>query len=80
MGRIYNRVTKIVSEQLRMPRREIDMFSYLIKDLGASETDLIEIYVSVESTFETSIPLTLSDDQMTVGHLVACARNSEEKR
>ncbi|OHD53951.1 MAG: hypothetical protein A2Y33_12330 [Spirochaetes bacterium GWF1_51_8] len=80
MGKVYNRVRRIVSEQLHVPRREIDMFSYLIHDLGASDSDLIEIYVNVESSFDTNIPLSISDEQLTVGHLVACARNRDGQR
>ena len=80
MGKIFNRVRRIVSDQLHVPKNKIDMYSYLIHDLGASDCDLIEIYVNIESSFDTNIPLTLSDEQMTVGHLVACARNSETRR
>jgi len=53
---IYERVKKIIAEQLAVNPGEITMESSFIEDLGADSLDIVELIMAFEEEFDLEIP------------------------
>ncbi|MBG1271144.1 acyl carrier protein [Nostoc sp. WHI] len=56
MSTIEERVKKIIGEQLGVKQEEVVNSASFVEDLGADETDSVELIMALEQEFETEIP------------------------
>ena len=56
MSDIFERVRKIVVEQLGVKEDEVTPESSFVDDLGADSLDTVELVMALEEEFETEIP------------------------
>ena len=56
MSTIYERVNKIIVEQLGVKKEDIKAESSFIDDLGADSLDTVELVMALEEEFDTEIP------------------------
>ena len=54
MATIFNRIKKIIVEQLGVEDSEVSLSSSFVDDLGADSLDLVELIMSLEEEFSTS--------------------------
>lgn len=71
MATIYERMKKLVVEQLGVKESEVVPSASFVEDLGADSLDLVELIMSLEEEFSTpshkvSIPDTDADKIVTV--------------
>lgn len=67
---IYQRVMKIVVEQLSVEASEVSLESSFANDLGADSLDQVELVMALEEEFETEIPDEDAEKITTVGDAV----------
>lgn len=63
-------VLRILSEQLGVPRQEIEESSTLATDLGADELDVVQLTMALEEEFDVDVPDEDGEKLLTVGQLV----------
>lgn len=52
----FEKVQKILAEQLELDADEITMDSSLVEDLGIDSLDFVDIVMSLEDEFDTEFP------------------------
>ncbi|MCY2963424.1 MAG: acyl carrier protein [Planctomycetota bacterium] len=67
---IEEKVIGIVSEQLQVPKEEIDATKSFIDDLKADSLDIVELVMEFEDEFKVSIPDEDYEKIKTVGDAV----------
>ncbi len=67
---IFEKVQKILSEQLDVPAESITVDTNLVDDLGADSLDVVELIMSVEDEFGISISDEDAANLPTVGKIV----------
>ena len=67
---VFNRVVKVIHEQLDIEKSEINLHSHLIKDLGADSLDTVELVMALEEEFELDIPDEVAEKINTVQSVV----------
>ncbi len=67
---IEEKVIGIVSEQLQVPKEEIDAKKSFIDDLKADSLDIVELVMEFEDEFKVSIPDEDYEKIKTVGDAV----------
>jgi acyl carrier protein len=67
---IYERVIKIVAEQLSVEKAEITRASSFANDLGADSLDQVELVMALEEEFKIEIPDEDAEKITTVGDAV----------
>ncbi len=67
---IFERVQKVIIEQLDKRPEEITLDASFIDDLGADSLDLVELVMAFEEEFEVSIPESEAEQVRTVGDAV----------
>ncbi|WP_407919988.1 acyl carrier protein [Gloeobacter violaceus] len=67
---VYQRVKKIVVEQLSVEESEVTSESSFANDLGADSLDQVELVMALEQEFETEIPDEDAEKITTVGDAV----------
>ena len=61
---IFERVKKIIEEQLGAESEKITLEASFIDDLGADSLDLVELIMSMEDEFKDDVPdLEISDEE-----------------
>lgn len=70
MDDIFNKVTKIIANQLSIDQADITMDSEIIKDLGADSLDIVEMLMGLEDEYGMSIPDEVAAGLKTVGDIV----------
>ena len=67
---IYERVKEILVKELGVSSASVDMDTSIRSDLGADDTDLVDILLDLEETFDISITDSDFEDIDTVGDAV----------
>lgn len=67
---IFEKIRKILSEQLGVEESTIQRESLLAEDLGADSLDAIDIVMSVEDEFGLEVPDEVIESMTTVGDIV----------
>lgn len=66
----FERLKKILSEQLEIEEDYIKLDSDIVDDLGASSLDIVDIVMSIEDEFSLEVPDELIERVQTVGDIV----------
>ena len=67
---IEEKVIGIVSDQLDVPREEINRESSFVDDLKADSLDIVELVMALEDEFDVKIPDEDYDKIKTVGNAI----------
>ncbi len=67
---IFEKVKKIIIEQLGVTESSITMEASFIDDLGADSLDIVELIMALEEEFDIEIPDSDAEKVVTVGDVV----------
>ena len=67
---VFEKIKKIIIEQLQVSEDEVTMDTNLMKDLSADSLDAVEIIMAIEDTFGIEIPDEDAEKFQTVEDLV----------
>lgn len=67
---VFEKLKKILSEQLEIEEDYIKLDSNIVDDLGASSLDIVDIVMSIEDEFALEVPDELIEKVQTVGDIV----------
>lgn len=73
---VFEKVKKIIVEQLGVEEDEIAMESSFIEDLGADSLDIVELIMALEEEFDIEIPDSEAEKIATVGDAVDYIKNN----
>ncbi len=73
---VFEKVKKIIVEQLGVEEDEISMESSFIEDLGADSLDIVELIMALEEEFDIEIPDNEAEKIATVGDAVDYIKNN----
>ena len=68
---IFEKIKKLLAEQINISEDEIKMESDIINDLGADSLDVVEMLMSVETEFNVTVPDEVAMDMKTIGDVVS---------
>ncbi len=66
----FDKVKKLLSEQLDVDQEKITMESSISEDLGADSLDVVELLMSIEDNFGIAVPDEEATNLKTVGDVV----------
>jgi len=72
---VFEKVRKIIAEQLGIDEEEITLESSFIDDLGADSLDIVELIMALEEEFDLEIPDEDAEKIVTVGDVVEYVKN-----
>lgn len=75
---VFEKVKKILAEQLDTEADEMTMDTNIADDLGADSLDVVELLMSIEDEFEVEIPDEEIENIKTIGDVVEYIRNNVE--
>lgn len=67
---VFEKVQKIISENLNVPLEKVTMDTHLVDDLGADSLDAVELIMALEEEFDIEIPDSDAEKVVTVGDVV----------
>lgn len=67
---IFDKVKKIIVDQLGVDESEVTMEASFIDDLGADSLDIVELIMALEEEFDLEIPDKDAEKIVTVGDAV----------
>ena len=67
---IFEKVKKIIIEQLGVAETSVTMEASFIDDLGADSLDIVELVMALEEEFDIEIPDADAEKVVTVGDVV----------
>ncbi len=67
---VFEKVKKIITEQLGIDENEVSLESAFIEDLGADSLDIVELIMAMESEFDMEIEDDEVEDISTVEDVV----------
>ena len=67
---IFEKIQKIISEQLGIDPQEVKLESSFVDDLGADSLDVVELIMALETEFDLEIPDEEAEKVKTVGNVV----------
>jgi acyl carrier protein len=70
-GTTFDKVKKIISEQLGVDEAEVTVEASITDDLGADSLDLVELVMAFETEFNIDIPDEEAEKIKTVGDAVS---------
>ena len=70
MSGIFEKVVKVVAEQLGVEASEIKFESHFIEDLGADSLDTVELLMALEEEFDCEIEEAAAEKLSTVNDIV----------
>lgn len=73
---IFEKVRKIIVEQLGVEEDDVQMESSFIDDLGADSLDIVELIMALEEEFDLEIPDSEAEKITTVGDAVEYIKNN----
>lgn len=68
---IFEKIKKLLAEQINISEDEIKMESDIINDLGADSLDVVEMLMAVETEFNVTVPDEVAMDMKTIGDVVS---------
>jgi acyl carrier protein len=71
MSTTFDRVKKVVVEQLEVSEDEVTPTASFVDDLGADSLDVVELVMGLEEEFDVEIPDQEAEKIATVGDAVA---------
>ncbi len=71
MSTTFDRVKKVVVEQLEVSEEEVTPTASFVDDLGADSLDVVELVMGLEEEFDVEIPDQDAEKIATVGDAVA---------
>ncbi len=72
----FEKVKKIIVEQLGVEEDEVNMESSFIDDLGADSLDIVELIMALEEEFDIEIPDSEAEKIASVGDAVNYIKNN----
>lgn len=72
----FEKVKKIIVEQLGVEEDEVNMDSSFIDDLGADSLDIVELIMALEEEFDIEIPDSDAEKIVSVGDAVDYIKNN----
>jgi acyl carrier protein len=73
---VFEKVKKIIVEQLGVEEDEVTLESSFIDDLGADSLDIVELIMALEEEFDIEIPDSEAEKISTVGDAVNYIKNN----
>lgn len=73
---VFEKVKKIIVDQLGVEEDEIAVDSSFIDDLGADSLDIVELIMALEEEFDLEIPDSEAEKISTVGDAVDYIKNN----
>lgn len=73
---VFEKVKKIIVEQLGVEEEDVAMESSFIDDLGADSLDIVELIMALEEEFDLEIPDSEAEKIQTVGDAVEYIKNN----
>jgi acyl carrier protein len=73
---VFEKVKKIIVEQLGVEEDDIAMEASFIDDLGADSLDIVELIMALEEEFDLEIPDNEAEKITTVGDAVDYIKNN----
>jgi acyl carrier protein len=73
---VFDKVKKIIVEQLGVDEEDVAMEASFIDDLGADSLDIVELIMALEEEFDIEIPDTEAEKIITVGDAVDYIKNN----
>jgi acyl carrier protein len=73
---MFERVRKIIVEQLGVDEDDVTLESSFIDDLGADSLDIVELIMALEEEFDLEIPDSEAEKITTVGDAVEYIKNN----
>ena len=67
---VFEKITKIIAEQLDVEEDAIKEASSITDDLGADSLDVVDLVMSIEDEFDVEIPEDQVENIKTVGDIV----------
>ena len=67
---VFEKVKKIITEQLGIDEKDVKLDSAFIEDLGADSLDIVELIMAMESEFDMEIEDESVEDISTVEDVV----------
>ena len=76
---VFEKVKKIITEQLGIDEKEVSLDSAFIEDLGADSLDIVELIMAMESEFDMEIEDDEVEDISTVEDVVNYIKEHSEQ-
>lgn len=73
---MFEKVKKIIVEQLGVDEADVTMEASFIDDLGADSLDIVELIMALEEDFNLEIPDSEAEKILTVGDAVDYIKNN----
>ncbi len=73
---VFEKVRKIIADQLGIEEDDITPESSFIDDLGADSLDIVELIMALEEEFDLEIPDSEAEKIKTVGDAVEYIKNN----
>lgn len=73
---MFDKVKKIIVEQLGVEEDDVVMEASFIDDLGADSLDIVELIMALEEEFDLEIPDSEAENISTVGNAVDYIKNN----
>lgn len=73
---IFEKVKKIIVEQLGVEESDVNLESSFIDDLGADSLDIVELIMALEEEFDLEIPDSEAEKLATVNDAVEYIKNN----
>ena len=70
MSSVFERVTKIVCNQMNVSEEQLSMETSFVNDLGADSLDTVELVMEIEDEFNVNVPDEDAEKIQTVGDAV----------
>jgi acyl carrier protein len=76
MSSEFDRIKKIIVDQLGVEEDDVQMESSFIEDLGADSLDIVELIMALEEEFDIEIPDSEAEKISTVADAVEYIKNN----
>ena len=73
---MFDKVRKIIVDQLGVEEDDVSMEASFIDDLGADSLDIVELIMALEEEFDLEIPDSEAEKIITVGDAVDYIKNN----
>lgn len=75
MEEIFNKVVKLLSDQLNVDESKITVESDVIRDLGADSLDIVQMLMTLEDDFGITVSEDEASNLHTVGDIIALIKS-----